>query len=121
MWNHRAGRTILTTLTLFALVVAAAGCTSDDPTGDGGAVQNAQVDMDDNVFRPSTVRVLQGGTVTWTNEGAVQHNTTSLTSGLWASTNLNPGGTFTQSFPNAGTFNYRCTLHAGMNGSVIVE
>jgi plastocyanin len=119
MWNHSAARTILT---LFALFIAAAGCTSDDPTGNGGAaVQNAEVDMDDNVFRPSTVRVLQGGTVRWTNEGSVQHNTTSLTAGLWASANLNPNGTFTQPFPTVGTFNYRCTLHPGMNGTVIVE
>lgn len=118
MWKNSAGRTILT---LFAILAAAAGCTSDDPTGNGGAVQNAEVEMDDNVFRPSTVRVLRGGTVTWTNEGAVQHNSRSLTANLWESPNLNPGGTFTQPFPTTGTFSYRCTLHAGMNGTVIVE
>ena len=117
MWKNSAGRTILT---LFAILAAAAGCTSDDPTGNGGAVQDAEVEMDDNVFRPSTVRVLQGGTVTWTNEGSVQHNTTSIATG-WASANLNPNGTFTQPFPTAGTFNYRCTLHPGMNGTVVVE
>ena len=110
---------IVTTLLAILLVAA---CTSDDPTdGGGGAVQNAEVEMDDNLFRPQTVRVVQGGTVTWTNEGSVDHNTRSLTAGVWSSDNLSPGESFQHTFPTAGTFNYRCTLHAGMNGTVIVE
>jgi plastocyanin len=81
----------------------------------------AAVDMGDNFFSPQTARVLRGGMVTWTNRGATAHNTTSNQAGLWQSGNLNPQGTFSRTFPTAGTFEYSCTLHAGMNGTVIVE
>jgi plastocyanin len=84
------------------------------------ATLQAAVDMGDNFFSPQTARVLRGGTVTWTNRGTVQHNTISST-GLWQSGNLNPQGTFNRTFPTAGTFEYSCTLHAGMTGTVIVE
>jgi plastocyanin len=78
------------------------------------------VDMRDNLFTPTPARVLAGGTVTWVNRGAVQHNSTSDTN-LWASGNLNPNQSYERTFPTAGTFPYNCTLHPGMNGTIIVQ
>jgi plastocyanin len=34
---------------------------------------------------------------------------------------LNPGGTWEVRFTTAGTYNYHCTLHPGMNGTVVVS
>lgn len=34
--------------------------------------------------------------------------------------NIGNGGTYAHTFASAGTYNYRCTLHGGMTGSVIV-
>jgi plastocyanin len=34
---------------------------------------------------------------------------------------MNPGATFTRTFPSAGTFQYHCTIHPGMVGTVTVQ
>jgi len=35
--------------------------------------------------------------------------------------NLNPGNVFVFTFADDGSFNYRCTIHAGMTGTVVVS
>ena len=75
-----------------------------------------------NVFTPAFVAVARNGSVTWTFPG-IQHNVTfSGTAG--APANIpNTGNSTTpvlRSFTTAGTYNYTCTIHAGMNGTVIV-
>lgn len=72
-------------------------------------------------FAPTCVVVAVGGTVTWTF-GATTHN-------VIFGTNKPTGGdigertstTEQRTFPAAGNFPYQCTLHAGMNGRVIVR
>jgi plastocyanin len=34
---------------------------------------------------------------------------------------MGPNGDFRRTFTVAGTFNYRCTIHAGMDGTIIVQ
>lgn len=77
------------------------------------------VTMRDNAFDPPSITVQVGDTVVWTNGGAVAHTSTS--SGVWDSGFVNPGQTFSRTFSAAGTFNYVCTLHLGMNGTVVVQ
>jgi plastocyanin len=110
--------------TVMVAALAVAACTSDgeDPGDPLEAGPTAAVSMRDNSFSPATARVLVGGVVTWTNNGSVQHNTTrSQTPDTWQSSNLNPNQTFQRTFSTAGTFDYSCTLHPGMNGRIIVE
>ena len=111
-------RQILFVLTL-ALVVA--GCGDDNPTqpstGTGTAI--SMVNSGSSGFSPTTLTTTVGSTVVWTNRDSTAHTTTS-NSGLWNAT-VQPNGTFSQAFPTAGTFPYRCTLHAGMTGTVIVQ
>lgn len=110
---------------LTASVSVAAGTTVDAPvlrlrrSTAPPAPSFAQVNISDNAFTPQTVTVAVNGTVRWTNGGAALHNTTA--SGTWASPNLANGATFERVFPAAGTFNYECTLHAGMTGTVVVR
>jgi plastocyanin len=40
--------------------------------------------------------------------------------GLWSS-DIAPGADFTRTFPAAGTFNFHCTLHPGMTGTITVQ
>ena len=73
-----------------------------------------------NDFSPPTVAIARGGTVTWTF-GAVIHNvefgnTPGAPAGIGNSSNTSVA----RSFATAGTFSYTCTLHANMNGTVIV-
>src|SRR4030095_4318089 len=70
-------------------------------------------------FQPTPVTIARGGTVTWTFE--TLHNVTFFTAGSPANLPNTPGGSVSRTFTNAETFNYTCTIHPGMNGSVVVQ
>jgi plastocyanin len=70
-------------------------------------------------FSPGSVTIAVGKTIEWENEDTFAHTTTSDT-GLWNGT-MGPNGDFRRTFTVAGTFNYRCTIHAGMDGTIIVQ
>ena len=57
--------------------------------------------------------------MTWTNKDTMAHNVTA-NGGAFKSPTLAPGGVFSFKFTKAGTYAYNCTLHGGMNGTVIV-
>lgn len=71
-------------------------------------------------FHPSTVTIKRGESVTWVwRDGNIEHNVT----GPGFHSRTQSHGSFTVRFTHAGTFNYRCTIHAmvGMVGKVIVH
>jgi len=91
-----------------------------NPTGGSeNPVSTNAVTVADNTFTPSSIQVAPGTTVTWTwASGASSHNVT-FTDGTRSADRSS--GTFTRTFSTAGTFSYTCTLHGGMNGSVLVK
>ena len=84
----------------------------------------AEVAMQGNTFQPAEISISAGTTVTWTNEDAVGHTVTSGTrgspSGMFDES-VNAGGTFSFTFTESGTYEYFCSIHPGMDGTVIVE
>src|SRR5262245_8492446 len=71
-------------------------------------------------FNPTTVNLSRGGVGTWVwPTDTVQHNVTFADPALSSPTQAI--GTHTVVFTDQGTFNYRCTLHSGMNGSIVVR
>jgi len=78
----------------------------------------------DFAFHPDTLHVRAGATVTWINcETPPQepHTTTSDTTGIWSSTDLNPGDRFSHTFATPGTYPYHCIPHqAFMRGEIVV-
>ena len=73
------------------------------------------------IFAPETLRIRVGDTVTWTNPTyGVDHTITSQDGG-WDTAVLHPGGQFSATFQQAGTFTYECSLHPYQAGTVIVE
>jgi len=58
-------------------------------------------------------------TVMWTNNDGTVHTVTSTT-GVFDSGYLNPGQSWTYTFTKDGTYQYHCTLHNWMTGTVIV-
>ncbi len=73
----------------------------------------------DYSFDGETVEIPVGATVTWTNDGGVIHTTTS-TDGLWDSGIMSSGEAFSHTFDEAGSFEYICTLHPVMTGTIVV-
>ena len=67
-----------------------------------------------------------GGTVTWENGDTAAHTATggSATegpSGVFDSSLIMAGSSFSHTFDEAGTFDYFCMVHPWMAGTVIVE
>lgn len=78
------------------------------------------VQISDNVFTPVELSISAPRTVRWVNGGPSPHNTTSRTN-AWSSGTLNSGQVFEHQFTQAGTFQYDCTLHPGMTGTIVVQ
>ena len=84
----------------------------------GPAPAFAEVSMANTAFSPQQVEVRVGGIVRWVNNDGVQHNATGA---QFQTPNLNPGQSSEQTMNAAGTFQYSCTLHSGMSGSIVVR
>jgi plastocyanin len=75
-------------------------------------------------YVPASVTVAKGGSVTWKNNDPVPHTVTATSwpssASRFDSGNMNPNATYTVTFTVAGTYNYVCTYHPWMHGTVIV-
>lgn len=80
------------------------------------------VRVGNNVFTPTAVTVSAGDSVAWQWQGATsQHNITFATvPGAPAPEPNRVSGAVWRTFATTGTFNYQCTNHSGMTGSVTV-
>lgn len=84
------------------------------------AAGSASVSMANNQFQPVSVTVGTGGVVTWTNTDSIPHTVTA-DDGSFDSDILMPGQTFSYQFETPGTVTYKCILHVGMTGEVVVS
>jgi plastocyanin len=128
---------------LIALALLLAACGDDDDNGNGGnggetppagggeetplpggGALTAEVTLVNTAFNPPQIEVEAGTTVTWINADTTAHTVTAGTrdapTGLFDSGNLDPGGTFSFTFTEPGTYDYFCTPHDGMDGTVVV-
>jgi plastocyanin len=88
-------------------------------TGSPAAVAGDQVSIDNFAFAPATLTVKAGSTVTWTNRDEEPH-TVAATDGSFHSPGMGTGATFSHAFPTAGKFDYVCSIHPMMHGTVVV-
>jgi plastocyanin len=90
--------------------------------GSAAWAQETSVSIIDNEFDPSSIDVEEGTTVTWTNNGDSPHTVTASDDDF-SSGNLDPGDSYSQTFDEAGEFDYICEYHEdeGMTGTVIVS
>ena len=83
--------------------------------------------MGDKAYSPNPVEVKVGGGVTWSNDDSQIHTATSGSAGsadsgsVFDSSILSPGATFDFVFDTAGTYDYYCTMHPQMVGTVNVS
>ena len=103
-------------LAALPLVIVLAACGGDDD--DAASSEPGVVVVDDNVFKPKTVTVGVGDTVTWHFEGQSAHNVTFKDG---EASDLTKDGEFERTFDEKGTYDYACTVHPGMAGSVKVS
>lgn len=110
----------LTAALLLFAVILLPGCEADTdaPPANGILLEDALVTMAGSVFQPSSVTIPSGETVTWLNDDEEIHT---VTGDDFGSGNISPGAEFTRTFDDPGTYEYRCSIHPGMVGTVTVE
>ncbi|RUP03225.1 MAG: amidase [Mycobacterium sp.] len=82
-------------------------------------VAGDQVSIDNFAFAPATLTVRAGDTVTWTNRDEEPH-TVAANDGSFHSPGMGTGATFSRTFATPGTFDYVCSIHPMMHGTVVV-
>jgi plastocyanin len=108
----KLARALLVPLLLLATVAACGGDDDDSSSSDPGVVL-----VKDNVFAPKSATVGVGDTVTWKFEGTSAHNVTF--DGF--NSKLMKDGEYEHTFDAAGSFDYHCTVHTGMTGTIEVS
>jgi plastocyanin len=114
------------------LLATACSGGSDSPT----AADGPTVELKLLAFSPTELRVKTGTTVTWRNAESITHTVTSGTvRGLDPTSGLRSGedpdgrfddrlgtrgATSSYRFTEPGTYSYFCSIHQGMNASVVV-
>ena len=124
-------------LLLATLALVAAGCGGDDEEGGGGATSTTPepaattpaedtgsasgdevaIAMKDIKFDPADATAKVGQKVVWTNDDSAPHN---VVGGPIKSSDFGQGETFEFTPEEAGTIDYVCTLHPGMEGTLTV-
>jgi plastocyanin len=82
--------------------------------------EEAHVSIDNFSFSPETLTIARGEKVAWTNRDDIVH-TVVENNGLFRSQPLDTGDTFERTFTASGVFNYYCSLHAHMQGKLVVR
>jgi plastocyanin len=82
-------------------------------------VSGNQVTIDGFAFAPATLTVAAGTSVTWTNRDEEPH-TVAAGDGSFHSPGMGTGATFSHTFATPGTFDYVCSIHPMMRGTVVV-
>jgi plastocyanin len=85
------------------------------------AASTLTVEISNFAYQPATVTIQVGDTVTWTNLDSAAHTATDTGSGALFDGVMSTGESFSYTFTRAGTFDYFCTFHPEMTGTVIVE
>lgn len=90
------------------------------PTANSAMAQAGRLAIDSYTFLPDRATVPVGTTLTWGNDDPIAHTVTAA-EGSFDSGRLGPGGTFSHTFVQPGTFEYTCALHQNMRARLIVE
>jgi amicyanin len=94
---------------------SASATTADSPPPQGGTA----VAITDFKFSPATLTVPVGTTVTWTNQDEEPH-TIAAKDGSFHSPGMDTHGTYSFTFTTPGSYDYICSIHPFMAGTVMV-
>jgi amicyanin len=89
--------------------------TADAPAPQGGTA----ISISDFKFNPATLTVPVGTTVTWTNQDEEPH-TIAAKDGSFHSPGMDTHGTYSFTFTTPGSYDYICSIHPFMAGTVVV-
>ncbi len=100
-----------------SLVALAGEMKNDDSTS---SKQN-RIEIKDFAFNPQTITVKSGEKVTWINRDEEPHTIVSVGKQFKKSTALDTDQEFTITVGAPGTYDYFCSVHPKMTGTIVVE
>lgn len=113
---------------IVALTLAACGTTYGGPAATSAAPAPAEsgdaVTIKGFAFKPATLSVAKGTAVTFTNDDTATHTVTSGSSGTKDGKfdeRIDGGGATKITFDTPGTYQYFCSIHASMRGTIVVK
>jgi plastocyanin len=86
----------------------------------GISIVKGAVNQTTGAYTPNPVTIAVGTTVTWTNNDTETHTSTD-NNRTWDSGPLAPGGRFSRTFQKTGSFQYFCSIHPNMVGTITVQ
>jgi plastocyanin len=90
------------------------------PTPPRGLSAAARIPIQQYTFLPADVSVPVGTTVTWSNEDEAVHTVTAADIS-WDSGRLPIGAASSHTFAQTGTYEFACSVHAAMKGTITVS
>jgi len=110
----------LPVVTIVLVSVSLTACGSGGHSTARAATPNVVV-MRNIAFNPQTIRAKVGETITWVNRDDAPHNVTYVSGPHFTSSaTFTNGGSFSLKLTTPGTIRYMCTIHPGMNGTIVV-
>jgi plastocyanin len=91
--------------------------TGTQPRAAGNAPA-ATITIQSMAFKPISLTVKPGTTVTWINKDQVAHR---IDGGTYSSGDLSLDDSYKFTFNNPGTYNYICSIHPFMKGQIVVQ
>jgi amicyanin len=85
-----------------------------------GAALAESVKIDEFAFSPPSLTVKIGTAVTWLNKDDIPHTVAAKTR-VFKSKALDTNDSFSFTFNEAGTYEYFCSLHPHMTGTIVVQ
>ena len=92
--------------------------TTDAPDDSGESGDQVDAVIVGFAFDPDPIEVLDGSTITWTNNDGVPHTVTGTGELEFDSGPIASGESFTLDVAAAGEFPYVCTIHGRMSGTI---
>ncbi|WP_160103671.1 cupredoxin domain-containing protein [Rhodococcus sp. T7] len=113
-----AGVALAASISMTAVVSGCASPADEAPEAPTGPV----VQVANMAYAPSTITVRAGDTVTWNfDDRGVTHDVVGVGAAKSVlRSRLMQTGTFTYTFTEPGTYEYTCSLHPDMTGTVVV-
>ena len=135
MTTYRARAGALASTTLVTLLVAGCGSSSTPASSAGPIAPGASVNTALLSYTPETAHIKTGQTVTWIGGDNITHvlvegtyqvgsdglRTTQTDDKAFHLSLTKKGQRVSHVYDTAGTFTYYCSIHHGMNGTVVVS
>jgi plastocyanin len=109
---------LLTVLVVLNFCLAAFG---NDMTGAEGGQTKNKIEIKDFMFNPPTITVKSGETITWINHDEEPHTVVSVGKKFQKSSALDTDQEYSIIAGVPGTYEYFCSVHPKMTGTIVVE